>query len=65
MLSLHGGYSFGNVVGDLLVISTGLSLVFLSVSGIWVFFTRTLRLGARGRSDTPRQTDVQELQPAE
>jgi uncharacterized iron-regulated membrane protein len=35
--SLHGGYSFGPVIGDILVIITGLSLAFLSVSGLLSF----------------------------
>jgi hypothetical protein len=41
--TFHGGYSFGPFVGPILVIITGLSLVFFSVSGIIVFFTRTWR----------------------
>lgn len=61
MFSLHGGYTFGNVVGDLLVVSTGLGLVFLTGSGLWVFFTRTLRSGRRQR----RITVDEVLQPAE
>lgn len=44
MLSLHGGYSFGNIIGDILVLVTGLGLVLLCVSGLYVFCTRTLRL---------------------
>lgn len=43
MLSLHGGYSFGGLLGDLLVILTGLMLVLSSVSGVYAFVTRTLR----------------------
>lgn len=43
MLTIHGGYLFGPVFGPVLVILTGLSLVFFSVSGVVVFFTRTLR----------------------
>lgn len=35
--SLHGGYSFGPILGDILVIITGLSLAFLSVSGLLSF----------------------------
>lgn len=35
--SLHGGYSFGPVLGDILVIFTGLSLAFLSGSGVMAF----------------------------
>ena len=41
-LSLHGGYSFG-VAGDVLVVATGFALVLLSIAGLVVFFTRTLR----------------------
>jgi uncharacterized iron-regulated membrane protein len=48
MFSLHGGYSFGPVLGPLLVVATGLSLVFFSISGVIVFFTRTWR---RKKSD--------------
>jgi uncharacterized iron-regulated membrane protein len=46
MLSLHGGYPLG-ILGDILVIVTGIALVLLSGSGVYVFFTRTLRFGAR------------------
>ena len=46
MLSLHGGYPLG-FLGDILVIITGIALVLLSGSGVYVFFTRTLRFGAR------------------
>jgi uncharacterized iron-regulated membrane protein len=47
MLSLHGGYLFGPVLGPIMVLVTGLSLVFFSLSGVIVFFTRTLRSKAR------------------
>lgn len=52
MFSLHGGYSFGPWLGDVLIVLTGLTLVLLSGSGLFVFFTRTLRLklGARRRA---------------
>lgn len=43
MFSLHGGYWFGPVLGPILVVITGLSLVFFSVSGVIVFFLRTWR----------------------
>jgi uncharacterized iron-regulated membrane protein len=43
MFSLHGGYWFGPVLGPILVLITGLSLVFFSVSGVIVFFLRTWR----------------------
>jgi uncharacterized iron-regulated membrane protein len=46
MLSLHGGYSLG-ILGDILVIVTGIALVLLSGSGVYVFFTRTLRADSR------------------
>ena len=46
MLSLHGGYPLG-ILGDILVIVTGIALVLLSGSGVYVFFTRTLRAGSR------------------
>lgn len=54
MFSLHGGYLFGPVAGPILVIATGLSLVFFSISGVWVFFTRTLRGRPRPRETRPR-----------
>jgi uncharacterized iron-regulated membrane protein len=44
--TFHGGYSFGPFVGPILVLIAGLSLVFFSVSGIIVFFTRTWRPSA-------------------
>ena len=47
LLSLHGGYSFGPYLGDLLVLVTGLGLAVLSASGIVVFLTRTLRIPLR------------------
>jgi uncharacterized iron-regulated membrane protein len=43
MHSLHGGYTLGPVLGPILVVLTGLSLVFFSISGAIVFFTRTWR----------------------
>lgn len=43
LLSLHGGYTFGNPLGAILVVFTGLSLVILAGTGIVTFFTRTLR----------------------
>ncbi|MEO9600690.1 PepSY-associated TM helix domain-containing protein [Parasphingorhabdus sp.] len=43
MLSIHGGYIFGPIVGPILVVLTGLALLFFSISGVFVFFTRTLR----------------------
>lgn len=43
MFSLHGGYFFGPVLGPILVLLTGLSLVFFCISGVIVFFTRTWR----------------------
>ncbi len=43
MHSLHGGYTFRPFLGPVLVPLTGLSLVFFSVSGVIVFFTRTCR----------------------
>jgi uncharacterized iron-regulated membrane protein len=58
MLSLHGGYLFGPVLGPILVLVTGLSLVFFSVSGVFVFFTRTLRA-------KPRRTELPDFVPAE
>jgi uncharacterized iron-regulated membrane protein len=51
MLSLHGGYPLG-IFGDILVMLTGIALVLLSGSGVYVFFTRTLRLGSRKRADS-------------
>jgi uncharacterized iron-regulated membrane protein len=39
-LSIHGGYSFGPILGDLLVIATGLALALLSISGL-IQFLRT------------------------
>jgi uncharacterized iron-regulated membrane protein len=50
MFPLHGGYSFGPVLGPILVILTGLVCLLLAVSGLIVFFTRTLKLG-RGRAE--------------
>lgn len=35
--SLHSGYSFGPVLGDILVVTTGLALAFLCVSGLLAF----------------------------
>jgi uncharacterized iron-regulated membrane protein len=55
MFSLHGGYSFGPWLGDLLVVLSGLSLLLLAGSGLYVFFTRTLRFPAR----RPRQPVIQ------
>ena len=49
VFTLHGGYSFGPFVGPILVLVTGLSLVFFAVSGIIVFFTRTWRPSARAQ----------------
>ena len=60
MFSLHGGYTFGPVLGSVLVIVTGVSLVFFAVSGIVVFFTRTWRPGRRRRSGS-----LEEAVPAE
>lgn len=58
MLSLHGGYSFGGLLGDLLVIVTGLMLVLSSLSGIYVFVTRTLkRRVARAAAPQPLPAD--------
>lgn len=58
MLSLHGGYLFGPLLGPVLVMMTGLSLVFFSLSGVIVFFTRTLRA-------KPRHTQSSDFVPAE
>lgn len=44
MLSLHGGYSFGKILGDIFVLLSGLGLLLLSVTGIIVFLTKTLRI---------------------
>lgn len=43
MFSLHGGYFFGPVLGPILVVLTGLSLIFFTISGMIVFFARTWR----------------------
>lgn len=42
--SVHGGYTFGPLAGDALVLLAGLGLLVLAASGLVVFFTRTLRL---------------------
>jgi uncharacterized iron-regulated membrane protein len=55
MLSLHGGYPLG-ILGDILVIVTGIALVLLSGSGVYVFFTRTLRFGARKQPARSNET---------
>lgn len=59
MFSLHGGYWFGPFLGTLLVVVTGLSLVFFSVSGVIVFFTRTWR------RKKPAATLAEAVAPAE
>ncbi|XPF93225.1 PepSY-associated TM helix domain-containing protein [Colwellia sp. RE-S-Sl-9] len=41
LLSLHGGYTFGKPIGNMLVLLTGLSLIILVVTGMVKFFTRT------------------------
>lgn len=46
MLSLHGGYSFGRTVGDILVLIGGIGLTWLAASGLYLFccgrrFTRS------------------------
>lgn len=43
LLSLHGGYTFGGMLGDVLVILTGLGLALSAGSGTYIFFTRTLK----------------------
>jgi uncharacterized iron-regulated membrane protein len=43
MHSLHGGYTFGPLLGDALVIATGLLLLGLAGTGVYVFFASTLR----------------------
>lgn len=44
MFPLHGGYAFGPVLGDVLVILSGLALLLLAGSGVYVFVTHTLAL---------------------
>jgi uncharacterized iron-regulated membrane protein len=65
MLSLHGGYTFGQTLGDILVVATGLVLVLLSVSGLVVFVTRTLRLGGPGRAPAEEAGAQEAVSPAE
>ena len=42
LLTLHGGYTFGKTIGQILVVLTGLSLMLLAGTGLVTFFTRTL-----------------------
>lgn len=60
MFSLHGGYTFGPVLGPALVVVTGISLVFFAVSGIIVFFARTWRPRSKRRDSS-----LEEPMPAE
>lgn len=55
MFSLHGGYTFGPVLGPVLVMVTGISLVFFALSGILVFFTRTWRPRSKRRGGGARE----------
>ncbi|MEM9617958.1 MAG: PepSY-associated TM helix domain-containing protein [Pseudomonadota bacterium] len=61
MLSLHGGHIFG-VFKEISVVLTGLALMLLSGTGVYVFFKRTLpasrsrrRKKATGQADTEAQ----------
>lgn len=65
MFSLHGGYSFGPVLGDVLVVVTGLSLVFFCVSGLIVFFARTWRPGRAKRSKAAETSSRSSTLPAD
>lgn len=40
LLSLHGGYTFGKPLGNILALLSGLSLVTLAVTGLVTFYTR-------------------------
>lgn len=60
MFSLHGGYTFGPVLGPVLVVVTGVSLVFFAISGIFVFFARTWRPRSKRRG-----SGLEEPMPAE
>jgi sulfite reductase (NADPH) flavoprotein alpha-component len=42
LLTLHGGYTFGKTIGQILVVLTGLSLILLAGTGLVTFFTRTI-----------------------
>lgn len=44
MFSLHGGYSFGPIIGRLLVLVAGLALAALTVSGMITFLARRTRM---------------------
>ncbi|MBU2869853.1 PepSY-associated TM helix domain-containing protein [Colwellia sp. E2M01] len=43
LLSLHGGYTFGKVLGVIMVVFAGVSLLIMTGTGLVTFFTRTLR----------------------
>ncbi|MEM8773287.1 MAG: PepSY-associated TM helix domain-containing protein [Pseudomonadota bacterium] len=64
MLSLHGGHIFG-VFKEVSVVLTGLALMLLSGTGVYVFFKRTLPASrSRRRKRTAGRTET-ETQPAE
>tara|TARA_B100000678_G_C18227158_1_gene509323 strand:+ start:2655 stop:3857 length:1203 start_codon:yes stop_codon:yes gene_type:complete len=65
MLSLHGGHIFG-WLAELSVIFTGLALMLLSASGVYVFFKRTLPARMVRRSKAERAAFATNLaEPAE
>lgn len=58
MLSLHGGHVFGPFA-EFFTVLTGLALAFLSGTGIYLFFTRTLPLQrSRRLNGLPRRADA-------
>ncbi|MEM8826557.1 MAG: hypothetical protein AAGD40_06495, partial [Pseudomonadota bacterium] len=58
MLSLHGGHVFG-VFQEVVTVATGLALMLLSGTGVYVFFKRTLPgHGARKAKQRGRREEV-------
>ncbi|MEM9743908.1 MAG: PepSY-associated TM helix domain-containing protein [Pseudomonadota bacterium] len=58
MLSLHGGHIFG-IFQETLTVLTGLALILLSGTGVYVFFKRTLPASVVRRSKRIERTKLQ------